>query len=388
MTKARPVVVLVHGTWDQDAKWTADDSPLCSQLREHLAAVFERSPWTGLNSHTDRLAAATDLRKRLQDIRSRNPGSPLFVVAHSHGGNIACYALQDKEMQSAVRGVICLATPFLHVRPSALPKSLLAAVIPTLVIFWLVGFLYLFFAPQDAVTTILVVTVVLLTAAVLSPLLWGLLRRRKNRLRWGDLIGPARDPVGFSQRLSLPDLGAKLLVVRLSGDEASAALIASHVFVWLVRRTWSIANPIWNLWDSARRKLATLVGMALLVAALAGWLTPGGSEITGLVSAIGVGLLGLFGLVAVVVGLISSLLLSVCLLMHAAVGVDAMLASLELLTTTETTPPGRGEVATIQFVATDDSSRNGTRSHSLVVKDNQVIDAVANWMHKRLQEQT
>src|SRR5262245_54765385 len=45
------------------------------------------------------------------------PNSPCFIIAHSHGGNIARYALHDPEFAARAAGVVTLATPFLTGKP-------------------------------------------------------------------------------------------------------------------------------------------------------------------------------------------------------------------------------------------------------------------------------
>lgn len=95
-TPERPqtVITLVHGTWARRARWTRPDSRLCSALREGLPHVlFERFIWSGSNSITSRESAARALAEQLRALVSRFPTANHYVIAHSHGGNIAMYAL-------------------------------------------------------------------------------------------------------------------------------------------------------------------------------------------------------------------------------------------------------------------------------------------------------
>jgi len=52
----------------------------------------------------------------LEEIIKRHPNVGLFVVAHSHGGNVARYALERGELATRVQGLVTLATPFLEAR--------------------------------------------------------------------------------------------------------------------------------------------------------------------------------------------------------------------------------------------------------------------------------
>jgi hypothetical protein len=138
--EARRAVVaeLVHGTWARNAPWTRDGSCFREQLAKQIGAPveFRRFCWSGVNSHTHRMEAARRLQEYLtRSVTIDHPNATHFVVAHSHGGNIACYALRDDTLRQAVRGVICLGTPFLHVQGSPLPRNLLTAAKIVLVVF-------------------------------------------------------------------------------------------------------------------------------------------------------------------------------------------------------------------------------------------------------------
>src|SRR5262245_27464663 len=85
-------VWLVHGTWAKSARWTLDGSRLRKTLQEGLEGevTFETFPWTGRNRTFDRGEAA---RQLLDSLRAgRDEPQATFVIAHSHGGNIAATA--------------------------------------------------------------------------------------------------------------------------------------------------------------------------------------------------------------------------------------------------------------------------------------------------------
>lgn len=69
--------------------------------------------WSGLPCHIARHLASKRLRDFLGHQIDRPPGGRHYIVAHSHGGNIALYAMRDKELAERIDGIITLSTPFL-----------------------------------------------------------------------------------------------------------------------------------------------------------------------------------------------------------------------------------------------------------------------------------
>ncbi|HEX4614065.1 MAG TPA: hypothetical protein VH092_38135 [Urbifossiella sp.] len=117
------VLTLVHGTFATNAPWTGEKSV----LRESLVAALPAGPvefvpfnWSGRNSHRARFAAGLALRKVLRANLGRHPGSRHLVIAHSHGGNVAAYALRRFRLADRVAGVVALGTPFIEGEPNDL----------------------------------------------------------------------------------------------------------------------------------------------------------------------------------------------------------------------------------------------------------------------------
>ena len=119
--KARPLIVLVHGTWGSASKWAMPkESEFVRQLKSLLCSnkknpsiEIDRFGWSGVNRASDRALAAHELANYLQDKLSTSDRL-IFVIAHSHGGNIALRAhasLKDDRLQSSVRCIL-MATPF------------------------------------------------------------------------------------------------------------------------------------------------------------------------------------------------------------------------------------------------------------------------------------
>lgn len=117
-----PVIVLIHGTWGSQSKWIEDGSRLREILSRRLPAgtQFHAFRWSGRNSHSARLDAAASLRTRLQNLLTQYQSRKMFLIAHSHGGNVAGYALKGFEPIEWIAGLVTMATPFIHVRPRTL----------------------------------------------------------------------------------------------------------------------------------------------------------------------------------------------------------------------------------------------------------------------------
>lgn len=109
-------ITLVHGTFARGASWTQKGS----NLRRFLSRTNERGiefsvfEWSGRNTFSARRAAAEALYSHLVSQCDTHPDADHYVIAHSHGGNIAVDAL-DWRLADKVKGLICLCTPFLRI---------------------------------------------------------------------------------------------------------------------------------------------------------------------------------------------------------------------------------------------------------------------------------
>jgi pimeloyl-ACP methyl ester carboxylesterase len=109
------VFVLIHGTFARGAAWTGDDSGLVKALREaYPSCKIFRFTWTGGNSHSDRLSAANELQELLKSCADAYPRGRIHLVGHSHGGNVALYALRDVSVAELVTSLVCISSPFIR----------------------------------------------------------------------------------------------------------------------------------------------------------------------------------------------------------------------------------------------------------------------------------
>ncbi len=114
----KTVVTLVHGTFaNTESEWIQESGALCTALRGALdgVVVARRFEWTGRNRNADRRHAAADLARTLDEGLGAHPDARHFIIAHSHGGNVALGALRDPVRQRSMSGLVCLGTPFVRV---------------------------------------------------------------------------------------------------------------------------------------------------------------------------------------------------------------------------------------------------------------------------------
>lgn len=245
----RLVVVLVHGTFGSRAMWTQKKSPLRATLRTTLpAAAFTRHRWSGWNSHSARRKGAASLTRRLLSIAAKDPSLRIVLIAHSHGGHVAFHALKNQPVLSkAVVGVICMSTPFMHVRPGGLAATLFRNIPPFMVgafLLCLSATLATFAGEFETWSGSLAVLVPSLIGAVGA--IW-LLRPSVNRTL-------ADRPAELLKQYATPSQTTRVLVIRVPGDEALGLL-----------RVWDALSRWLALPSTAVGRLTAIVGMAAYV---------------------------------------------------------------------------------------------------------------------------
>jgi pimeloyl-ACP methyl ester carboxylesterase len=151
-----PVFVLIHGTWNMRAAWAKQDSHLFRELsRLWPKSGIYRFIWSATNGIRQRLVAADILSEILDEIAERYPSSPLVLIAHSHGGNVAAWA--STNVKKPIAAAVYLNTPFIQALDPASTTSLFLRVvllIGSAIIFisLAVSFQNLFFANREGPT--------------------------------------------------------------------------------------------------------------------------------------------------------------------------------------------------------------------------------------------
>lgn len=213
------VITLVHGTWAGTRGWVATGSFLRRELQERFPDVtFRAFQWAGTNTHAARTAAGTRLAQFIRDGSAQHPHAQHFIVAHSHGGNVALYAMQDPAARDLVSGIATLGTPFIHVRrrdrgPYIEATASLMLVVAALVLFVLLGALGL--GRLAGLWLIGAAFLIVKMTPRFSQWLTEIAAREQD-----DIVGMLQPP---------PIDGSKLAVLCTDGDEAGR---------WL--RTWDV----------------------------------------------------------------------------------------------------------------------------------------------------
>lgn len=116
-----PVIFIVHGTYDGSASWPTiptdgDDISFATEVKRGFGSECEVIPflWRTDASHETRVNAAKDLAKDLD--AAKNDGRRIFIIGHSHGGNVALESL--KYSNRFVDMLFCLSTPHLYLKAS------------------------------------------------------------------------------------------------------------------------------------------------------------------------------------------------------------------------------------------------------------------------------
>lgn len=246
------VVTLIHGTFGRlpgsDAAWTRDGSALRRRLEEGLGAdvVFLPFRWSGMNWPSARYRAARRLCDHFRATAERHPERRHYVVAHSHGGNVALHALRRAARGSAPgglpAGVVCLSTPFIAAQPR--PVTLLRFVATYTVV------LVTLFAVVAAAMGRLLIPVMAgidTDNSVLDALMWNEVWVEFVLcavLAWRATNGLVRLAHERRKLIAVESVPVPLRIYRSIGDEATAVLVTSALFTWLGTLAWRAASAL------------------------------------------------------------------------------------------------------------------------------------------------
>jgi len=381
------VITLVHGTKARHATWMQAKSELCKALLDreqlHGTALIRRFCWSGGNSHTARLRAAERLKNHLRSLLDNFPSIPHFVIAHSHGGNVVFYALQDETLRRKLAGVVTLATPFLQLRARALPRFLFWFGLLAVSFALLAAGLHLVY--RDASAWLLVVTAVVLFGFTLCLLIFvssvlayrvrqfpavSLLKLRRRVFLDEELRRFRHPPIDFK----------KLLILRPVGDEASGVLVAAQFLSWALTSymrflEW-VRKKAWALW----RGVVVVIGFVLIAVVVVNLF---GVKARELIPPLGqaepwVGVIGslFWSGGAVALGMAALLGTVLLLLATAPFGWDAIFWSLFAATTAEPSPPGPSRVVQVGMDLDDHTGL----VHSRIYENSEAIREIAKWI--------
>jgi hypothetical protein len=211
-----------------------------SALRRALAGLSADGPvrvhafvWSGRNRVADRSRAAARLTRKLRLRLKQHPTARHYVVAHSHGGNVALYAMRDPQVGSRLDGLVCLSTPFLHARRRDVRGQYSTLGWVGLLVAGVTAYAVSRFFPQswssirvagDSLATWAAITAGLVTVAAAALALW-LSRRESDRL---------------ATEMSIPaQRSTPVLTIRAPADEASMTLAGAEFLLWFINTLWT-----------------------------------------------------------------------------------------------------------------------------------------------------
>lgn len=358
---------LVHGTFGANTSWVNDDQALSPHgFRARLAMSIEQPisynvppPWGSRGSlfkklydltNAARITGAQTLKKDIL-ATPKVDGEKHFLLAHSHGGNVAMYALQDPEVQDRIDGLICLATPFLF--PRRRPLSISTLVLSLIIMS--IGVVQMITGMNPSAHGWLAWAGVagLLTTGVVIPalLVWVVVRERYQRKIKQDTSLDEH-----VERVSYSDPGTPVLLVRSSGDEASGLLRGTQFLNW-------VAGMVMRIGGKQIYGLICLTALILLWIAYIDvqWVPDG--TISFLSSAL------------IISALIMILMLASLTLSRIAVGLDAWRWVGELETMVEDGPPG----VKSELVVITPRLPEGGLSHTAIFSESETTNAIADW---------
>jgi len=172
--------------------------------------------------------AARRLTRLLADSCQDDDQASHYLIAHSHGGNIALWAA-NSPLRGFIKGVACLSTPFLHIGPrweSGLVGVNSAWLLVVLFIVWLYDRKYN-------------LSLLALVSGIGVPVLIGFLLILLIWFRLEKSIEFAQPNMVFPQEFQ-----DRTLVLRAAGDEASQVLVAAQFGNWMVERISIVVSAV------------------------------------------------------------------------------------------------------------------------------------------------
>ncbi|MCI1711407.1 MAG: alpha/beta hydrolase [Chiayiivirga sp.] len=386
-----PNVIVIHGTWGRWSAWFTE-----ARLYAEIAARFAPHPvnisrfyWSGFNALKARFDAADKLAEKMRELQETNPG-PIVLLAHSHGGNVATLACK-KLQYSGRTGLVAVSTPFLYYRYRELGTATNALLAFSAAIAAAVGvFLGLIEAMQalqaqglllqwdaDAMIENALVATLGIAAffTVVIPLSTAVFLRESHLVLQTGLAGPT-----------------KTRVIRAPYDEASGVLSAARGLVSLLRMPVRLCHGIRDACKRLRASWTQPLAVGTTLFALVGAVTSISTQGELLPAIVSMPVIWLYGLTALGLGILATLLLlpgavlgaivllglpcilSAAIIVSLAYGVEVFSLCLRLDVGVEASPHGEAVIQQIERV----EFRRITLDHSAILSDGQARKEVVS----------
>jgi hypothetical protein len=265
-------ITLIHGTFAAESAWYQKDSVFARDIQNNLGQSSEifSFAWSGSNSHASRIAAGDDLAQHMQRIYLKYPSAEQIIIAHSHGGNVALYAVKKLADPLFEFKIVTLSTPFLiySVRENSklyriIPVAAVAVIAPIFVV-CCAGLLTIFldwvtkFGPE----WLFGVGIVLggMQAVTMTVSLSGKLYSRVKL--WTNSLNSKSDDLWRNLTTS-STTDTRILSLIYEGDEASYLLLSSSRLNELGKSLSTMLEYSVNLIVSNAFKIVGLFGLAI-----------------------------------------------------------------------------------------------------------------------------
>lgn len=254
--------ILIHGTFASEAEWVQESAGIGVAIRKRWPhARIVSFQWSGRNSHGARRQAGNELAAQIRQLGTE-ASDGITLIAHSHGGNVALYAMSDRAVQELVRGCVFLGTPFLEVR-----KREIHRILPLICgLFPIAAFVTAAFTVRWVMIPLFIMAELHLGFLIGIALAIPAVRRRvidKPWDTWLEFVTQKleREQVRFFEHVSPPLLTKPSLVVSSRTDEAH---------IWLRALNWgaSIAFHPMPYIAAFVRQWPLVVAIALLAIGL------------------------------------------------------------------------------------------------------------------------
>jgi hypothetical protein len=398
-SEATVLVTLVHGTFARGSEWTKPHSVIRKKIGEKLGERIHISvfKWSGLNSFGARKNAAKKLAVHLTEVAADH-SVPQFVIAHSHGGNVALDALSIVGTLDPTIRLICLSTPFLIASRVSIPPLLkrvpliihafLGLAMPFLFTYWVTR-LEIFrslsaSAGTAEVAKFIIFLISVIVCGFLSIILNGRAIRFFDQIKCDiSRVSPKSDDV---------------LIFRQPGDEASALLSAAHFAGWCTAVTLGVVFATIDFFiagcqrckDSVVRLIATSLAIIVFIVLTYIFVSQNAAsekmdeDYFNLLLVLVTTAIVLFGPFFIIIFLAITLVISfVAMTIPAslAMGWELLLVGPTLKVTAEAAPLGTWKIITIQ-PHDGGKKRMSVRSltHSLLCEDEKCIDEMVAWI--------
>lgn len=377
--------VLVHGTWAHGfwrsilwrfiptARRPGFDWPELRRMLEEKGGRVHTFVWSGQNNHEARRRAGDRLCEKLKEIAK--PGDRIYVLAHSHGGNVALYALDDGSLHEQVEGVVFLATPFLHFQLQTFDLGVIRGlrIVAVFAVFLVTWTILLVSALGSLPFHDAVIVFSALGLSIALAVLFSYVIDRVMQT-WRPMDRAMQQCRSFQPPPPREDM--RVLVVRNVGDEATTALVSGQLLELLVSLMWRATVfvvkglPEMGIKWLGESKKATAIFAIVIFATVFAVQSLESLEEKPIAGWVILAVMGVVVAAAAVQVLLGAAIAALNLLRF---GWRRPVANALVRVSTEATPKGRWEVHLFR-------SEGDAMAHSRAYRDKEIVDAIGVWV--------